>query len=138
MKVTGINSPSKTVSILVRGSNDLVLGETDRSIHDALCVLRCLVKKRFVHFERNLTFRFLIAGGGAPEIELAIQLANWAKTLKGLDQYCASAYAEAFEIVPYTLAENAGLHPISIVTELRNRHAKGEKNAGINVRKVIF
>jgi len=124
VKVTGLPEPVKTVSIIVRGSSQLVLDEADRSIHDALCVLRCLVKKRN-----------LIVGGGAPEIELAVQLSQWAKTLKGLDSYCASAYADAFEIIPYTLAENAGLHPISIVTELRNRHAKGEKNAGINVRK---
>ena len=45
-------------------------------------------------------------------------------------------FAEAMEIIPYTLAENAGLNPIAVVTELRNRHAKGEKNTGINVRKV--
>jgi hypothetical protein len=84
----------------------------------------------------NSLGRFLIAGGGAPEIELSQQLGQWAKTLKGLDSYCVSAYAEAFEVIPYTLAENAGLNPIAIVTELRNRHAKGEKSAGINVRKV--
>jgi len=52
-----------------------------------------------------------------------------------MDSYCIAAYAEAFEVVPYTLAENAGLNPIQIVTELRNRHSKGEKNSGINVRK---
>lgn len=124
VKVTGVPNKGKTVSILVRGSNKLVLDEAERSIHDALCVIRCLVKKKF-----------LIAGGGAPEIELALQLGKWAKELKGMDSYCASAYADAFEVVPYTLAENAGLNPIQIVTELRNRHAKGEKNAGINVRK---
>jgi T-complex protein 1 subunit delta len=77
----------------------------------------------------------LIAGGAAPEIELALQLNRWAKTLSGVENICISAYAEAFEIVPYTLAENAGLHPIQIVTELRNRHANGEKTAGISVRK---
>jgi T-complex protein 1 subunit delta len=124
VKITGMSSPHKTVTVLVRGSNKLVIDEAERSIHDALCVIRCLVKKRF-----------LIAGGGAPEIELALQLGKWAKTLKGLDSVCMSAYAEAFEIVPYTLAENAGLQPIQIVTELRNRHASGEKTAGINVRK---
>jgi T-complex protein 1 subunit delta len=100
------------------------LGEADRSLHDALCVVRCLVKQRF-----------LIAGGAAAEIELAIQLSRWAKTLSGLDSYCISEYANALEVIPYTLAENAGLHPIQIVTELRNRHDKGEKNAGISVRK---
>jgi len=124
VQITGITTPHKTVSVVVRGSNKLMLDEAERSIHDSLCVIRCLVKKRF-----------LIAGGGAPEIELSIQLANWAKTLSGLDQICVAAYAEAFEIIPYTLAENAGLHPIQIVTELRTRHANGEKNAGINVRK---
>lgn len=53
-----------------------------------------------------------------------------------MEAYCFQAYAEALEVIPTTLAENAGLNPIAIVTELRNRHAKGEKSAGINVRKV--
>jgi len=123
VKVTGVSSEVKTVSILVRGSNKLVLDEAERSLHDALCVVRSLVKKRF-----------LIAGGAAPEIELALQLGRWAKTLPGVENTCISCYAEALEIVPYTLAENAGLHPIQIVTELRNRHDKGEKSAGISVR----
>lgn len=59
-----------------------------------------------------------------------------AKTLIGKEASCFKQFAEALEIIPYTLAENAGLSPISVVTELRNRHAKGEKYAGINVRKV--
>jgi T-complex protein 1 subunit delta len=53
-----------------------------------------------------------------------------------MEAYCIQAYAEALEVIPITLAENAGLNPIAIVTELRNRHALGERNAGINVRKV--
>jgi T-complex protein 1 subunit delta len=53
----------------------------------------------------------------------------------GADAYCFKAYAEALEVIPYTLAENAGLNPIATVTELRNRHAQGEVAAGINVRK---
>uniref|UniRef100_A0AAR2LDA8 T-complex protein 1 subunit delta n=2 Tax=Pygocentrus nattereri TaxID=42514 RepID=A0AAR2LDA8_PYGNA len=117
-------SPGKTVSIVVRGSNKLVIEEAERSIHDALCVIRCLVKKRA-----------LIAGGGAPEIELALRLAEYARTLGGMEAYCVRAYADALEVIPSTLAENAGLNPISTVTELRNRHAQGEKTAGINVRK---
>jgi len=124
VKITGVPEHVKTVSVLVRGSNKLVLDEAERSLHDALCVIRCLVKKRF-----------LIAGGAAPEIELALQLGRWANTLHGSDSVCVKAYAEALEIVPYTLAENAGLHPIQVVTELRNRHDKGEKTAGISVRK---
>lgn len=85
---------------------------------------RCLVNKRF-----------LVAGGGAPEIEMSRQLGAWAKELKGMESYCVKEFAEALEVIPYTLAENAGLNPISIVTELRNRHAQGEINTGINVRK---
>lgn len=81
--------------------------------------------------------RALIAGGGAPEIELALRLNEYARTLRGMDSYCVRAYGDALEVIPSTLAENAGLNPVSTVTELRNRHAQGEKTAGINVRKVI-
>jgi len=63
-------------------------------------------------------------------------LSQHAQTLKGMEAYCLQAYADALEVIPTTLAENAGLNPIAIVTELRNRHALGEKNAGINVRTV--
>merc|ERR1712004_597218 len=100
------------------------LDEAHRSLHDALCVIRCLVRKRH-----------LIAGGGAPETELFLKLTQYANTLVGADAYCFKAFAEALEVIPYTLAENAGLNPISTVTELRNAHALGEVNAGINVRK---
>ena len=54
-----------------------------------------------------------------------------------MEQYCFRSFADAMEVIPFTLAENAGLNPIATVTDLRNRHAKGEKNTGINVRKVI-
>lgn len=124
VKITGIQNQGRTVSVVVRGSNKLVLEEAGRSIHDALCVVRCLVRKRA-----------LIAGGGAPEIEMALQLAAYSNTLEGVDAYCFRAFAEALEVIPSTLAENAGLNPIATVTELRNRHAQGEINAGINVRK---
>lgn len=87
------------------------------------------------NIDYHLFCRALIAGGGAPEMEVSHQLSQYAKTLKGMDAYCVQAFAEALEVVPITLAENAGLNPISIVTELRNRHVKGEKTAGINVRK---
>jgi len=124
VKITGIQNVGKTVSIIVRGSNKLVLEEAARSLHDALCVIRCLVKKRFI-----------IAGGGAPETELAYQLTQYAQGLPGVDAYCLRAYAEALEVIPSTLAENAGLNPIATVTDLRNKHACGFKSAGINVRK---
>ncbi|CAK9834155.1 T-complex protein 1 subunit delta [Anthophora retusa] len=124
VKITKIQNPGPTVTVLVRGSNKLVLEEAVRSLHDALCVVRCLVKQKA-----------LIAGGGAPEIELALELAAYAQKLTGVDAYCIEAFANAFEIIPSTLAENAGLNPIVTVTELRNRHANGEHTAGINVRK---
>lgn len=79
----------------------------------------------------------LIVGGGAPEIHVSRLLSQYAETLKGKEAYCYQAFAEALEIIPTTLAENAGLNPIRIVTELRNRHALGDMNAGINVKKGI-
>merc|ERR1711977_613060 len=76
-----------------------------------------------------------ICGGGAPEVEMAVRLEEHAKTLDGQESYCMRAFAEALEIIPYTLAENAGLDPIQMVTDLRARHVKGKKYDGINVRK---
>jgi T-complex protein 1 subunit delta len=125
VKILGVKNPGKTVSILLRGANKVVLEEAARSLHDALCVIRCLIKQKA-----------LVAGGGAPEMECAQKLAEYAKTVKDISSYCLAAFAHALEIVPATLAENAGLNPIAIVTELRNRHALKEHTAGINVRKV--
>ncbi|WFD27849.1 T-complex protein 1 subunit delta [Malassezia nana] len=127
VKVSKIKNPGKTVSVLCTGSNSLVLEESERSLHDALCVVRCLVKKRA-----------LIAGGGAPEVHLSRKLAQCAQTLPTMEAYSFQAFAEALEVIPTTLAENAGLNPIQIVTELRNRHAMGEQTAGINVRKGVI
>jgi len=124
VKVTGIANSGKVATVLLRASNQMLLDEAERSFHDSLCATRCLVKKNF-----------LICGGGAPEIELAIRLAEYGKTLTGQESYCVRAYAEALEIVPYTLAENAGLNPMNIVTELRNKHVTGHMYDGINVRR---
>lgn len=123
VKFTGIAKPGRTVSVLVRGSNSLVVDEAERSLHDALCVVRSLVKMRYI-----------IAGGGAPEIELSLALSKYAKELTGKESYCVRAFAEALEIIPYTLAENAGLHAIAVVTDLRNKHVSGETTAGINAK----
>ena len=71
VRVTGLHSAGRTATVLLRGSNKLVLEEAERSLHDALCVVRCLVHKRF-----------LIAGGSAPEAELNFQLTQWAKQLQ--------------------------------------------------------
>jgi T-complex protein 1 subunit delta len=124
VRCTGVARRGRTATVLLRGSNAQVLEEAERSLHDALCVVRCLLQKRF-----------LVPGGGAPEAGLSWRLAGWAKTLGGMEAYCAKAFADALEVIPYTLAENAGLNPIEVVTELRNRHARGQAHAGINVRK---
>lgn len=122
VKVTGVPGTG-TVSILLRGSNQLVLDEAHRSLHDALCVVRALVKERS-----------LVHGGACVEMEIAHQLQKYAREIVGSDSYVTRAFGEALELIPYTLAENAGLDPILFVTELRNRHNAGEINAGLNIR----
>jgi len=97
---------TNTVSVLVRGSNQLIVDEAERSLHDALCVVRCLVKKRAV-----------VPGGAAVEMEIAQKLMKESREIYGTDSTCVRAFAEALEVVPYTLAENAGLDPIVFVTE---------------------
>lgn len=124
VKFTGVANPGKAITVLLRASNVLVLEEANRSLHDAQCVVRSFVKKRF-----------MIAGGGAPEIEVALKLKEQALGEMGMDAYCMKAFAEALEVIPFTLAENAGMKPIEIVTELRKRHKEGESGAGINVKK---
>merc|ERR1712166_596412 len=113
IRMTGLSTTrGGCVSVLVRGSNQLLLDETERSIHDALCVVRSLVKKKA-----------LIPGGAAPEMEISVKLAAWARSLGGINAICVEHFAEALEIVPYTLAENAGLPAVEIVTQLRAAHA---------------
>ena len=101
-----------------------MLDEAERSLHDALCVVRALVKKRS-----------LVPGGAAVEMEVASKLLSYSREVFGTDSYCVRGYAEALELIPYTLAENAGMDPINFVTELRNRHISGNKFDGLNVRK---
>lgn len=125
VKITGVkNVTSPTVSVVCRGANSLVLDEAERSLHDALCVIRCLVKEKA-----------LIAGGGAPEIEVSRTLMKEARSLSGTEAFIWNEFAEALEVIPTTLAENAGLNSINVVTDLRNRHENGERNAGISVRR---
>lgn len=132
VKFTGIAAASSSRSsrpattVLLRGSNEFVLSESSRSFHDALCVVRSIVQERF-----------LIAGGGATETFASYKLREYATTLTGKDAYCVTAFADALEVIPYTLAENAGMKPIEVVTELRAKHAAGFKGAGINVKKGI-
>jgi T-complex protein 1 subunit delta len=123
VKVGGVKGAQQTVSIVVRGANSLILDEAERSLHDAHCVMRCLVKKKA-----------LLSGGGAPEIEIAQQLAALSRERTGTEAICFKGFADALEVIPTTLAENAGLNSIKVVTELRHRHAQGDKNAGISIK----
>jgi chaperonin GroEL (HSP60 family) len=96
--------------------------ETERSIHDALCVVRDLLQEPKI-----------VAGGSAPEIEVSKALRQYAETLPGREQLAIKAFAEGLEIIATTLSENAGLDPINILSELRSRHEKGETWAGVEV-----
>lgn len=87
-----------------------------------------ITRNFFVNTEKHLR-------KGAPEIEISLRLAEYAKTIHGVEQQCFRAFADAFEIIPFTLAENAGLNPVDVVTNLRSSHAQGNKSFGINVVK---
>lgn len=110
------------ISILIRGGTKMIVDEADRSLHDALCVVRNAVQEPKV-----------VAGGGASEIEVARQLREYAETLSGRVQLAVNSFADAMEIIPVTLAENGGLDTIDILVELRAKHAQGEKNFGVEV-----
>ncbi len=111
-----------SVTLLIRGGTERIVDEAERSIHDALCVIRDVVEEPKV-----------VAGGGAPELEVGRILKNYAETLPGREQLAVMLFAEALEAVPTTLAENAGLDPIDIISELRARHEKNEMWAGVDV-----
>ncbi|MDH5459783.1 MAG: thermosome subunit beta, partial [Candidatus Bathyarchaeota archaeon] len=110
------------VTILIRGGTQRIVDEAERSLHDALCVVRDIVEEPKV-----------LAGGGAPELEVSRALKKYAETLPGREQLAVKCFAEALEAVPVTLTENAGLDPIDILSELRARHEKGETWTGIEV-----
>jgi chaperonin GroEL (HSP60 family) len=119
--IEGCKNP-RAVTILIRGGTERIVDEAERSLHDALCVARDVIEEPKV-----------VAGGGAPELEVARALREYADSLPGREQLAITRFADAFEAVPTTLAENAGLDPIDIISELRARHEKGEVWAGIEV-----
>jgi len=119
--IEGCKNP-RSVAILIRGGTQRIVDEAERSIHDALCVAKDVVEEPKV-----------VAGGGAPELEVAKELKKYAETLPGREQLAVMSFAEALESIPITLSENAGLDPIDIISELRARHEKGETWAGIEV-----
>jgi len=113
---------SKIATIVLRSATPNVLDELERAIDNAVNVVRCSAKdQKFV------------AGGGATEIEIAHRLQQYGATVPGLDQYAVLKFAEALEVVPKVLAENAGHSHVDAITALYAAHQKGEKGVGIDV-----
>lgn len=119
--VRGCPNP-KALTILVRGGTEHVVDEMERAIKDAMGDVSAAI-----------TVGKIVAGGGGVEIELAKRLRDFSQALSGREQLAVEQFAAALEVVPSTLAENAGLDPIDVLTELKARHDKGEKNACINI-----
>ncbi|MHC1625296.1 MAG: thermosome subunit beta [Methermicoccaceae archaeon] len=119
--ITGCKNP-KATSILIRGGSEHVLDSIEKSLEDALRVVEAVVETGQ-----------MVAGGGSPEIELALQLREYANTLKGREQLAVQAFANALEVIPRTLAENAGLDPIDKLVELRSAHEDNRVTAGLDV-----
>ena len=112
----------KAVSVLIRGSTEHVVDELERALHDALSVVRVALE------DGKMT-----AGGGSAAIAISMGLRDYAPSVGGRQQMAIEAFANAIEIVPKTLSENAGLDPIDMMLELRQAHKQGKKYAGINV-----
>jgi thermosome len=112
----------KSVSIILRGGTEHVVDELDRAIEDALRVVGVVVEDGM-----------LVPGGGAPEVELALRLRAYAATVGGREQLAVEAFADAMEVIPKTLAENAGLDQIDSLVALRSAHEKGMKSAGLSM-----
>ncbi|MEM2674950.1 MAG: thermosome subunit beta [Candidatus Bathyarchaeia archaeon] len=105
----------KAVTVVVRGGTEHVVDEAERSLHDALCVVRNAIEDGKI-----------VPGGGAPEAEVAKQLRDYAVKVGGREQLAIEAFADAVEAVPLTLAENAGLDPVDIMVALRAAHEKAD------------
>ena len=120
--VEGCKNP-KSVTILIRGGSQRVVDEAERSVHDALMVTKDVLEKPFI-----------VAGGGSPEAYVSGKLREWTNTLTGREQLAAEKFADALEIIPLTLAENAGMNQIDTLAELRSKQNKGSKWAGIDAR----
>ncbi|MBW3013301.1 TCP-1/cpn60 chaperonin family protein [Candidatus Woesearchaeota archaeon] len=112
----------KAVTILARGGTEHVVAEVKRAIDDAIGGIVAALRDKKI-----------VGGAGAPEILLNKRLREFANSLSGREQLAVTAFAESLEIIPKTLAENAGLDPIDVLTELRNMHDNGKKWAGVNV-----
>ena len=113
----------KSVTILIRGSTEHIVDEVERAIEDCLGVVPAAIRDKKI-----------VAGGGSPEIEVSKGLRTFAKTIGGREQLAIEAFADAIEVIPRALAENAGLDPIDTLVDLRARHTKADgKKFGLNV-----
>jgi len=112
----------KSVSIILRGGTEHVVDELDRAMEDALRVVGVVLEDKL-----------LVSGGGSPEVDLAIRLRAYASTVGGREQLAIESFADAMEIIPKTLAENAGLDQIDSLMALRSAHETGMKNAGLKM-----
>ncbi len=112
---------AKSVTLILRGGTEHVVDEIERAIDDSLGVVRT-----------TLVDGQVLPGGGAPEAELALQLRDFADSVGGREQLAVEAFADALEVIPRTLAENAGLDPIDSLVDLRSRHDGGEFAAGLD------
>jgi len=121
--IEGCKNP-RSVTILIRGGSQRVVDEADRSIHDALMVVKDVVEKPSI-----------VAGGGSPEAYLATELNEWAGSAEGREQLAIKQYAEAFESIPLTIAENAGMDPIDTLITLRANQSNGKQTVGINAKE---
>ncbi|MEM2760986.1 MAG: thermosome subunit beta [Nitrososphaerales archaeon] len=122
--IEGCKNP-KAVTLLIRGGSQRVVDEADRSVHDALMVVKDVMEKPAI-----------VAGGGAPEAYAASELRAWANKLSGREQLAVEKFAEALETIPVTLGENAGMDPIDTMTELRAKQSKGSRWIGVDVREL--
>jgi len=121
--IEGCSNPH-AVTVLIRGSSQRVVDEADRSIHDALMVVKDVIEKPLI-----------VAGGGSPEAYLAGKLKQWADSFDGREQLAIKQYAESLESIPLTIAENAGMDPIDTIISLRAKQNSGKKGSGINARE---
>jgi archaeal chaperonin len=113
---------ARAVTILIKGGTEHVVDEVKRAMEDAIGDVAAALKNKKV-----------VAGAGSTEIELARQIRKYAESLSGREQLAVQAFADAMEIIPRTLAENAGLDPIDVLTDLKSKHDNKIKWAGINV-----
>ncbi len=113
---------SNAVTVLIRGGNKMIVEEAKRSLHDAMCVVRNLIRDNRV-----------VYGGGSAEIACSLAVSAFADTVPGIEQYAIRAFADALDDIPMALAENSGLQPITQVTAIKARQlAEGNPRLGVD------